>query len=264
MAIAILIAALAGATLALFFQPRWWFPDAISAHARAYDSQFALTLWVIGCIFVLAQGGLAWIAFRYRDQGQTPSANSGNNRLEIIWTVATAAVFLTLAFAGQGIWAGVHLAVDDPRALHVEVMAKQFAWSYRYAGADGVFGRVDIRQIDDAGGNPFGVDSTDPKGADDITAAILRVPSGRPVELHLKSRDVIHNFFVRELRLKQDVVPGMTIPLRFTADKPGTYEVPCSELCGLGHHQMRSALVVMPPDAYEEWLQEARQKVVLP
>jgi cytochrome c oxidase subunit II len=264
MALAILIVALAGATLALFFQPRWWFPEAISAHAKAYDAQFLLTLWIIGCIFVSAQGLLAWVIFRYRDRGQTPSANSGDKRLEILWTSVTAIVFMALAFTGQGIWATVHLDAADPGALHVEVMAKQFAWSYRYAGADGAFGRVDIRQIDDAGGNPFGIDSKDPKGADDITAALLRVPSGRPVELHLRSRDVIHNFFVRELRLKQDVVPGMTIPLRFTADKPGTYEVPCSELCGLGHHQMRSALVVMPPAAYEEWVQEARQKVVQP
>jgi cytochrome c oxidase subunit 2 len=75
---------------------------------------------------------------------------------------------------------------------------------------------------------------------------------------------VIHNFFVRELRLKQDVVPGMTIPLRFTATKVGTYEVPCSELCGLGHHQMRSSLVVMTEEDYAAWLAEAQQKVVLP
>lgn len=264
MAIAILIAALAGATMALFFQPRWWFPDAISAHAKAYDAHFLVTLWVIGCIFVFAQGLLAWAVFRFRDRGQTPSASDGNGTLEIVWTSATAVVFLGLVFAGQGIWAGVHLDGTDPRALQVEVLAKQFAWSYRYAGADGAFGRVDIRQIDDAGGNAFGIDSKDPKGRDDIAAAILRVPAGRPIELRLKSRDVIHNFFVRELRLKQDVVPGMTIPLRFTADKPGTYEVPCSELCGLGHHQMRSSLVVMPPAEFEQWLQEAQQKAVTP
>src|SRR6188768_4597761 len=170
MAIAILIATLAGATAALFFRPRWWFPDAISAHAKAYDSQLLLTLWVVGFIFVFAQGLLAWVVFRYRDRGQTPSVNSGNNRLEIVWTAVTAVVFMALAFAGQGIWAGVHLGPSDPRALRVEVMAKQFAWSYRYAGADGVFGRVDIRQIDDAGGNPFGVDSKDPRGTDDISA----------------------------------------------------------------------------------------------
>ena len=264
MAIAILIAALAGATVALFFQPRWWFPDAISAHAKAYDAQFLLTLCVIGGIFVFAQGLLAWIVLRYRDRGQTPSSFAGNSRLELIWTAVTAVVFLALAFAGQGIWANAHLTMSAPGALHVEVLAKQFAWSYRYAGADGVFGRVDIRQIDDATGNPFGVDERDPHGRDDITAPLLRVPAGRPVELHHKSRDVIHNFFVRELRLKQDVVPGMTIPLRFTADKPGTYEVPCSELCGLGHHQMRSALVVLTPEAFAEWFAEARQKAGAP
>lgn len=259
MPIAIVIAALAGATVALFFSPRWWFPEAISAHARAYDSQLLLTLYVVGCLFVFAQALLAWVIFRYRDRGQAASAAHENQRLEILWTSVTAVVFLALAFAGQGIWAAVHGGVSDPGALRVEVMAKQFAWSYRYAGADGEFGRVDIRQIDDAGGNPFGVDSKDPRGADDITAPLLRVPAGRPVELLLKSRDVIHNFFVRELRLKQDVVPGMTIPLRFIAEKAGTYEVPCSELCGLGHHQMRSALVVMTPEAYAEWLQEARR-----
>jgi cytochrome c oxidase subunit 2 len=156
------------------------------------------------------------------------------------------------------------LEAADPRALHIEVLAKQFAWTYRYAGPDGVFGRVDIRQIDDAGGNPFGIDSKDPKGRDDLSAPILRVPAGRPIELQLKSRDVIHNFFVRELRIKQDVVPGMTIPLRFTATRIGTYEVPCSELCGLGHHQMRSSLVVMSPEDFEAWLLEAQQKVVQP
>ena len=260
MAIAILIAALAGATLALFFQPRWWFPDAISAHAKAYDAHFLVTLWVIGFIFVVAQALLVWVIFRYRDRGQTPSESGGSKMLELIWTSATAVVFLGLAFAGQGIWAGVHLDAADPRALRVEVLAKQFAWSYRYPGADGVFGGVDVKQIDDSAGNPFGIDSRDSRGKDDITAALLRVPAGRPVELQLKSRDVIHNFFVRELRLKQDVVPGMTIPLRFTADKPGTYEVPCSELCGLGHHQMRSTLIVMPPEEFEQWLREEQQK----
>ncbi len=264
MAIAILIAALAGATLALFYQPRWWFPEAISAHGQAYDAHFLLTLCLIGSIFVFAQGGLVWVILRYRDRGQTPSASAGSHRLEWFWTTATAVVFLALAFAGQGIWARVHLDGPDARALRVEVMAKQFAWSYRYAGADGTFGRIDLKQIDDAGGNPFGIDGKDPAGKDDITGAILRVPAGRPVELQLKSRDVIHNFFVRELRLKQDVVPGMTIPLRFTADKPGTYEVPCSELCGLGHHQMRSSLVVMTAEDFAAWMAEAQQKVVAP
>lgn len=250
MQVAILIAALAGATVLLFVRPAWWLPDAISAHAKDYDAHLLLTLWVIGVLFVIAQALLAVTVFRFRDRGQQPSAIDGNHKLEWIWTTATAVIFIGLAIAGQGIWAGVHLKSND-QALKIEVLAKQFAWSYRYAGPDGVFARTSVKAIDDAGGNPFGVE-----GGDDIVAPILRVPAGRPVELLLKSRDVIHNFFVRELRIKQDVVPGMTIPLRFTADKPGTYEVPCSELCGLGHHQMRGTLVVMPPEEFDAWLRD--------
>jgi cytochrome c oxidase subunit II len=256
MALAALLAALAAATLLFFGEPRWWFPAPISEHARAYDAQFRLTLWITGAIFLLAQGLLAWVVLRARDRGQTPSTTEGNNRLELIWTAATAALFLGMLFWGQQIWAGVHLGTNAPGALEVEVLAKQFAWSYRYPGPDGKFGRTSVRAIDDSAGNPFGIVDADSAGADDITAAALRVPAGREILLHLKSRDVIHNFFVRELRLKQDVMPGMVIPLRFTASTPGVYEVPCSELCGLGHHQMRSTLIVMPPEEFDSWLRE--------
>ena len=86
-------------------------------------------------------------------------------------------------------------------------------------------------------------------------------PAGKPILLILRSRDVIHNFFVRELRLKQDTVPGMEIPFPFTADTPGIYEVACSELCGLGHHQMRTTLEVLPEADFEKWKREqASQK----
>jgi cytochrome c oxidase subunit 2 len=110
--------------------------------------------------------------------------------------------------------------------------------------------------VNDAGGNPFGLDEADPASKDDIVSATLRVPAGKPVNLSLRSLDVIHSFFVRELRIKQDVVPGMTIPFHFTADAPGTYEVPCSELCGLGHHQMRTTVIAMPPEEFDAWKRE--------
>jgi cytochrome c oxidase subunit 2 len=140
-------------------------------------------------------------------------------------------------------------------------LGKQFAWSFRYAGPDGKFGRLDIKQINDANGNPFGIDASDPAGKDDLTSASLKIPTGKPILLILRSRDVIHNFFVRELRLKQDIVPGMEIPFHFQADTPGTYEVPCSELCGLGHHQMRTTMEVMAEADFEKWKREqAAQK----
>jgi cytochrome c oxidase subunit II len=239
----------------------WWFPPPISQHGQAYDAQFNATLWVTGVIFFLAQIALGYVIIKFRDKGGTAKYSHGNNTLEAVWTSATALLFIGLVLAGTRIWAAVHFDEAPADALRIEVMAKQFAWAFRYAGPDGKFGRTDLKQINDQGGNPFGIDEKDPAGKDDITSASIKVPAGRPVLLILRSRDVIHNFFVRELRLKQDIVPGMEIPFHFQADQIGVYEVPCSELCGLGHHQMRTTLEVMSEANFEKWKQEqAAQK----
>ena len=137
----------------------------------------------------------------------------------------------------------------------IDVYAHQFAFNFRYAGPDGIFGHTGIEFINDAEGNPAGLDPGDPAAKDDIVTANLRIPAGRDVLLRLHSRDVIHDFFVRELRTKQDIVPGMEIPLEVRVEKPGSYEIVCAELCGLGHSQMRSLLIVMPPAEYDQWKQ---------
>lgn len=240
----------------LFFGHYWWFPPPISQHGQAYDAQFNVTLWVTGVIFFLAQVALGYVIIKFRDKGGTARYSHGNNVLEAVWTSATALLFIGLVLAGTRIWAAVHFAEAPADALRIEVMSKQFAWAFRYAGPDGKFGRTDLKQINDQGGNPFGIDEKDPAGKDDITSASIKVPAGKPILLILRSRDVIHNFFVRELRLKQDIVPGMEIPFHFQADQIGVYEVPCSELCGLGHHQMRTTLEVMTPENFEKWKQE--------
>src|SRR5260370_40422968 len=120
-------------------------------------------------------------------------------------------------------------------------------------GPDAKVGPPDLKFITDANGTPSGTDKSAPAGKDDIVNVTLKVPVGKPILLRLRSRDVIHNFFVRELRMKQDIVPGMEIPFHFKADKLGTFEVPCSELCGLGHSQMRSTLQVMSEEEFEKW-----------
>lgn len=239
----------------------WWFPPPISQHGQAYDAQFNATLWVTGVIFFLAQVALGYAIIKFRDKGGTAKYSHGNNVLEVVWTSATALLFIGLVLAGTRIWAAVHFDEAPADALRIEVMSKQFAWAFRYAGPDGKFGRTDLKQINDQGGNPFGIDEKDPAGKDDITSASIKVPAGKPILLILRSRDVIHNFFVRELRLKQDIVPGMEIPFHFQADQIGVYEVPCSELCGLGHHQMRTTLEVMSPENFEKWkLEQAAAK----
>ena len=255
MLLGILIWALALVTAGLFLA-RNWFPPAINEHARMFDSQFQVTLLLTGGIFLLAQAALGFVILRARKR-EKATHSEGNNRMEVVWTVATAVLFVAAAAMSTRIFAGVHLAPVPKDALRVEALAKQFSWSFRYPGPDGKYGRLDVKQINDASGNPFGKDADDPVGNDDIVTAALRVPAGKDVELMLRGRDVIHNFFVRELRLKQDVVPGMLIPLRFRADVPGTYEVACSELCGLGHHLMRTVLIVMPPEEFAAWERDA-------
>jgi cytochrome c oxidase subunit 2 len=233
----------------------WWFPDAISQHALGFDVQFNRTLVAAGIIFIAAQCALIAIAWRFRSRGRPAAARPKptSSRIEIVWTSATALLFLGLLAMGGHVWAGVQFTPAPPNAEVIEVLSRQFAWNFRYPGRDGRFGRTDIRLIDDAANNPFGLDENDSAAKDDLVSATLRIPVGRPVKLILISRDVIHSFFVRELRLKQDLVPGMKIPLHSQAEKTGTFEVPCSELCGLGHFQMRTTVTVMPPADYESW-----------
>lgn len=243
-------------TAAGFITQRWWFPAPINEYASWFDSYFAINLILTGAIFIAAQLAFVWAILRFRNRGNPVRYSHGNNRLEIFWTIATLVLFVGAAFAGSRLWSDVHLSATPANALRVEVQGKQFAWNFRYAGVDGKFGRTKVQLINDAAGNPFGIDEADPAGNDDIMSSELRVPAGRPIELKMGSPDVLHNFFVRELRIKQDLVPGMEIPLRFRADKPGAYEIACSELCGLGHHQMRSVLVVLPPETFETWLKD--------
>jgi len=253
MLLALIVWILTIAIYVLFLGKFWWFPPPISAHGQAYDQQFTITLAVTGVIFFLAQMALGYAVMRFRARGQRVQYSHGNNKLEVLWTSAAAFLFVGLVLMGTRIWAGVHFEKAPPDALEIQLLAKQFAWSFRYPGPDGKFGRTDIKFINDANGNPFGIDESDPAGKDDITNAALKVPVGKPILLTMRSRDVIHNFFVRELRMKQDLVPGMEIPFHFQADKIGTYEVPCSELCGLGHSQMRTTMQVMSEEDFEKW-----------
>ena len=170
------------------------------------------TLVVVGIIFFLAQLALGYVIVKFRQNGGRARYSHGNNTLEKLWTTATAVLFLGLVVMGAKIWAAVHFDEAPPDAIPIEVLSKQFAFNFRYPGPDGKFGRTDLKLVNDAAGNPFGLDDRDPAAKDDITSASLKVPVGKPIRLIMHSRDVIHNFFVPELRLKQDIVPGMEIP----------------------------------------------------
>jgi cytochrome c oxidase subunit 2 len=233
----------------LFVAGKWWFPAAISEHAPALDRQFLITILVVGISFTAAQIGLGWMVWKYRDTGsKTDRAiySHGSNRLEVLWTVITAVVFITLGVMGQSVWASLRLHDAPAGSYSVEVVAQQFQWNFHYSGKDGKFGRTDPQLIDDSALNFVGIDPSDPASADDSVTAALVIPVNRPVELRLRSKDVIHNFWVPQLRFKQDLVPGMEIKVHFTANRVGKYELACAELCGQLHFKMKSYMLVLP------------------
>lgn len=241
------------ASVLLFTHGRWWFPEGISEHAPAYDRQFMLTIIVVGVAFAAAQIGLGWVVFRYRDTptGERATYSHGNNRLEAIWTVITAVIFISVAVLGQRVWAQLHFSPAPAGSAQVRVTAQQFQWNFHYPGADNKFGVTKPELISDPA-NFIGLDETDAASKDDSVVGILAVQVDRPVELNLASRDVTHSFWVPELRFKQDAVPGLDIKVHFTPKKVGRYEIACAELCGQLHYKMRSFLLVLPEGDFNE------------
>jgi cytochrome c oxidase subunit II len=247
------------ATIFAFLSGKYDPPAAITSAGAAIDHHYGMTLAVAAVVFVLSQLGLAFVVFKYRDHGQTVQFSRGNNTLEYLWTSLTAVLFVGLGLLGGKAWANGRIWSDSANPIRIEVTESQFVFTFRYPGPDGKFGRLDPKQINSSLGNAIGLDSTDPAGADDLVLPTMTVPVNQEVELLLRGQDVIHSFFVRELRLQQDAVPGLIVPLRFTAEKIGHYEIVCTQLCGLGHSNMHSYLDVVSQADFEAFLKNGGQ-----
>lgn len=256
-ALAVLIWLLTLASVVLFFSG-WWFPKTITEHGPRIDQQFLITITVVGIAFVAAQIGLGYMIWRYGANKQNKSERAtythGNNRLEVIWTVVTAVIFISLAVMGQRVWAQLHFNEAPEGSPQVRVIAQQFAWNFHYPGPDGKLGRTDPKFINEEEQNVAGLDMTDPNAKDDVTIPQLIVPAGKPVELILHAKDVTHSFWVPQLRFKQDLVPGMDIHVHFTvmADKAGKYQIACAELCGMNHYHMQGDMLAIPEAEYSQ------------
>lgn len=252
--LAVLIWLITLLTVILFVSKRWWFPENISAHGVGIDSQYAITLMVVAFAFVAAQIGLGYTIWKYRATSadkERATYSHGNNRLEVIWTAITALIFISLAVAGQRVWASLHFQDAPPGAFEVRVVAQQFQWNFRYPGKDNAFGRTDPKLINDGNQNFVGLDDTDEHAKDDIVAPTLVVPLNRPVRIILNSRDVTHSLWIPNMRFKQDAVPGLEIPVHLTAQKVGLYEIACAELCGQLHYKMGAKMLVLPEDEFQ-------------
>ena len=209
-------------------------PEEASTFAHEIDTVFFVIYYITGAVFALVTTLLVWFLIRYRAQpGRRALYTHGSSVLELTWTMAPAAVFITLFLLSQATWAKVKM-FPPPGDVEVRVQAKQFAWEITYPGPDGKFGTAD----------------------DKTMQGDLHVPVDKVVRVYLRSKDVIHSFFIPTMRLKQDAVPGREIIVWFQATKAGKYEWPCAELCGPGHSGMKGWVTVHPDDAYQQWVKQ--------
>jgi cytochrome c oxidase subunit 2 len=241
--------------LYLFVVHPLWFPAAASVQAGLIDHDFSVAFWILGALFIAGQAVLAFVLVRRPVDGRSKNWR-GNFRFEIAWTLAVTVIFFGFHVSGGHLWSKLHHPEEHGSQLTVEVTGAQFQWYFRYPGPDGVFGRTDAPKFAKPDeGNPLGIDPSDPAGRDDIVSTSLVVPVGRPIQLQLRAQDVIHSLFIPAMRFKQDTVPGMDIETHFTPTQPGTYEIACAELCGIGHYRMRAVLRVVSEEEFQKWLQ---------
>jgi cytochrome c oxidase subunit II len=229
----ILTIIIGGATVAVALAIDW-LPLPASDQADNVDTLLWFVVWASIVIFTIVTVVVVYCAWRFRvgpDDDRDGPPIHGNTKLEIVWTIGPAVLLAVMA-----VWAILVLVDNEARAsdrLVVDVTAQQFAWQFvnREAG---------------------------------IASGDMRVPVGRQVELAMRSKDVIHDFYVVEFRVKQDVVPGIVTHLIFTPNRVGTFQVVCAELCGVGHGTMRARVIVMEPAAYQAWLACAQAQVAAP
>ena len=215
-----------------------WLPENVSSFGGDIDSLFYLILYITGAWFILTEGLIIVLLILYRRKEGRPAAYiPGNNLKQAAWILIPGLIVLLLDlwidFRGAEVWAKIkgHIPPSD---LQIQVTGKQFNWEIVYPGPDGKLGTADDLQTDNE----------------------LHVPAGKVIRVVLKSKDVIHSFFLPNLRLKQDAVPGRDIVAWFEATKPGKYEMPCAELCGFGHSGMGGWLYVHTAEEYENWVKE--------
>jgi len=249
----------------------WWFPgEAASPLGQRIDDLFYMILIITTITFVGTQVALGYVLFRgakETDEGNTKKAwfSHGSHDLEIIWSVVPALILLFIAFYQLDVWAEFRVKDAFPEeemlgVLHrleqkrqpgdhtalAEVTARQFEWRIRYPGFD-------------ADGKLLPLMS-EPQPTDLYTVNDLHLPANAPVKVLLKSDDVQHSFFLPDLRVKQDAVPGLIIPVWFEANREDKFPLLCAELCGWGHYKMKAQLVAESEDDFLEYLHQLQDE----
>lgn len=231
----------------------YWAPPTVTVGGAKIDVLLGFIFWLTLIVFILTQVVYIYYLIRYRRRpGHKAHYSHGNNTMEFWWTIIPTAIFLTLAVWSNRVWFELTKSTPPADAVTVDIVSYQFGWDFRYAGADGQLGAGDVKRISVE--NKFGVDPADPAGKDDFTSTELVIPVGKPVHVFLRSRDVIHSFYVPAFRLYQDAVPGRTIKwVWFQTTRTGNLELACSQLCGTGHYNMKAKIRIVTQEEYDKW-----------
>ena len=245
--------------VAVLFGVKTWLPALASEHGAAIDDMFRYLLISVGGLLVIGHIALGYFIWRFSG-GERPTTRMPTFRAERNWSLIPAVIMALVAeggvlVLGLPVWAKLYSSSPPADAVTIEITAEQFAWNVRYSGKDGEFGRTDPKRITLS--ESLGRDPGDPAGRDDLVMLNeIWAPLNRAVRIRLRSKDTLHSFFLPNLRVKQDAVPGMTIEFWFVPTKTGTFELACAELCGLGHYEMRGLFHVFPQDEFQKWLAE--------
>jgi cytochrome c oxidase subunit II len=238
----------------------WAMAPDISKHGAPIDEQTSETMAEAGISFVLSQIILAYFIWRYSNTKPgdkikiLPGGASG-----MVWAaiLLVGTEVIALGVFGVRAWANIYLTPPAADAMPIQVQAGQFAFYFRYPGPDGKFAAIHPDLVSEANQNFFGLDTDhDADAKDDIVTAEMAIPVNKEVHLLMHSKDVGHSFFVPELRIQQDFVPGLDLTVHFTATQTGKYEIVCTQLCGLGHYNMKAYLYVYSQEDFDNWLKK--------
>jgi len=251
----ILVLVALGSVVFHVLSPWWWTP--IASNWEYIDHTIIITFWITGVAFTAIILFTAYCVFRFRHQEGTRAIyNPENKKLEWWLTIVTAVGVGAMLAPGLFVW---NQFITVPQgASEVEVIGRQWQWSFRLPGEDGRLGTSDIQYV--SSDNPLGLNPNDRDAHDDVVieADDLHLPLDKPVKLLQRSIDVLHSFYVPEFRAKMDLVPGMVTYVWFTPTRTGTFEMLCTELCGAAHYNMRAKVVVMEQSEYQAWLRKQK------
>jgi len=241
------------------FEYGWWLPADISTHGAGIDSIITILHWFMLVLFIGWGGFMLFTLFKFRARpGHTADYHGVRTHASSYLEAGIAVVeVIVLVFLSIPVWG--EIKTDPPKPsevdLVVRVVGEQFAWNIHYPGPDKKFGKTDVNLVN--GSNPLGIDQSDPAAKDDITTINqFHFPVGKKILVNLTSKDVIHSFWMPIMRVKQDAIPGMTVPLWFEAKDTGQAEISCAQLCGLGHYRMKGFFSVDTDEEFEAWMAE--------